>query len=189
MVGAARRSREAAVGEGAGAGVARSVPAATGAGWADRAGARLAGAVTDGTARSSDRGAGVPPSRTAATSTPAPATTTAVSTPASSATGRRRPARCLGGSATRGTVPAVRPGPAPRPRSASAPPRTARGGRTSRYEASSPYWTASASASQDASMTLACTPTVVHSRRPSPVSTSTRVTASVPCRPSRIRTL
>ena len=54
---------------------------------------------------------------------------------------------------------------------------------------SRPYWTASARASQDASMTLACTPTVVHSRCPSPVSTSTRVTASVPGRPSRMRTL
>jgi hypothetical protein len=113
--GAVRRSRDAALGEGAGAavlvaGAARSVPAATGAGCA---GARLVGAVTAGTARSSDRGAGDPPSRTTATSTPAPLATTAVSTPASSATGRRRPERCPGGSVTRGTVPAVRPGPAP----------------------------------------------------------------------------
>jgi len=164
---------------------ARRAPAVTGAGCGGRAGARVAGAVTDGTARSS--AAGVPLSRTAATSSPVPAATTAVSVPASSTTGRRRPARCLGGSATRGTVPAVAPGPAPRARSACAPPHTAPG--RYRYEASKPYWTASASASQDASMTLGCTPTVVHSRRPSPVSTSTRVTASVPCRPSRIRTL
>ena len=47
--------------------------------------------------------------------------------------------------------------------------------------ASRPYRTASCSASHEASMTLPCTPTVVHSRWPSDVSTSTRVTASVPC--------
>ena len=38
-------------------------------------------------------------------------------------------------------------------------------------------------------MTFACTPTVVHSRSPSEVSISTRVTASVPCRPGMMRTL
>ena len=43
------------------------------------------------------------------------------------------------------------------------------------------YATASTSACQDASTTLACTPTVVHGRAPSVDSTSTRVTASVPC--------
>ena len=38
-------------------------------------------------------------------------------------------------------------------------------------------------------MTFGCTPTVVHSRWPVEVSTSTRVVASVPWRPGRMRTL
>src|SRR3954452_17133949 len=54
---------------------------------------------------------------------------------------------------------------------------------------SRPYSTASSRASHEAAMTFSCTPTVVHSRRPSLVSMSTRVTAPVPCLPSRMRTL
>ena len=54
---------------------------------------------------------------------------------------------------------------------------------------SNPNRTASCRASQDASMTLPWTPTVVHSRSWSVVSMSTRVTASVPCRPGMMRTL
>ena len=41
---------------------------------------------------------------------------------------------------------------------------------------------------QDASTMLAATPTVFHDVSPSDVSMSTRVTASVPCDASRIRT-
>ena len=48
---------------------------------------------------------------------------------------------------------------------------------------------ASTSACQDASMTLACTPTVVHSRPPRAEETSTLVMESVPALPARMRTL
>ena len=53
----------------------------------------------------------------------------------------------------------------------------------------SPYVSPSTSAPQDASITLWPTPTVTHDDSPSEVSISTRVTASVPCPWSRMRTL
>ena len=52
----------------------------------------------------------------------------------------------------------------------------------------SPYVSASTSASHEASMMLAPTPTVTHESLPSVVSISTRVMASVPCPWSRMRT-
>lgn len=54
---------------------------------------------------------------------------------------------------------------------------------------SSPYVYASSSACQDAAITFSATPTVDHSAVPSPVVISTRVVESVPCLPSRMRTL
>ncbi len=58
-----------------------------------------------------------------------------------------------------------------------------------RQRSSRPNRTASSNASQDASMMFGCTPTVVHSVLLSDVSMSTRVVASVPCLPGRMRTL
>lgn len=58
-----------------------------------------------------------------------------------------------------------------------------------RQRSSRPNRTASSNASQDASMMFGCTPTVVHSALLSDVSMSTRVMASVPCLPGRMRTL
>ena len=52
-----------------------------------------------------------------------------------------------------------------------------------------PYSTASTSACQEASMMLALAPTVLHSRVVLRVSINTRVMASVPFWPSKIRTL
>jgi len=54
---------------------------------------------------------------------------------------------------------------------------------------SRPYAYASSSACQEAAITFSATPTVDHSPLPSAVETSTRVVDSVPCLPSRMRTL
>lgn len=48
---------------------------------------------------------------------------------------------------------------------------------------------ASSTACQDAAITFGATPTVDHSRVPSVVEIRTRVVDSVPCLPSRMRTL